>query len=132
MSAQNGSAGGSKETTPVSNGTNGTSNGGSLTYEEELCLKLEDEARLQKFSTIPSCFALQHWTSLVPGTCGTGVACRLATEARACTGVLGIHPLARDIKIDNFSVTFYGTELLQDTKLELSVGNRWATLLTSI
>jgi ATP-binding cassette subfamily F protein 2 len=38
--------------------------------------------------------------------------------------VLGIHPLARDIKIDNFSVTFYGAELLQDTKLELSVGNR--------
>ena len=49
MSPQNGSAGGSKESTPVSNGTNGTSNGSSLTYEEELCLKLEDEARLQKF-----------------------------------------------------------------------------------
>ena len=30
----------------------------------------------------------------------------------------------RDIKIDNFSVTFYGAELLQDTKLELSCGNR--------
>ena len=38
---------------------------------------------------------------------------RLAAEARACTGVLGIHPQARDIKIDNFSVTFYGAELLQ-------------------
>merc|ERR1719309_910443 len=33
--------------------------------------------------------------------------------------------MARDIKIDNFSVTFYGAELLQDTKLELSVGNRY-------
>jgi ATP-binding cassette subfamily F protein 2 len=53
---------------------------------------------------------------------------RLATEARACTGVLGIHPLARDIKIDNFSVTFYGAELLQDTKLELSVGNRYGLM----
>merc|ERR1711962_1482736 len=53
---------------------------------------------------------------------------RLATEARACTGVLGIHPLARDIKIDNFSVTFYGAELLQDTKLELSVGNRYGLI----
>ena len=39
---------------------------------------------------------------------------RLAAEARACTGVLGIHPMARDIKIDNFSVTFYGSELLQE------------------
>jgi len=53
---------------------------------------------------------------------------RLATEARACTGVLGIHPLARDIKIDNFSVTFYGAELLQDTKIELSVGNRYGLM----
>merc|ERR1719431_1893036 len=50
---------------------------------------------------------------------------RLASEARACTGVLGIHPMARDIKIDNFSVTFYGVQLLQDTKLELSSGNRY-------
>merc|ERR1712142_449032 len=41
---------------------------------------------------------------------------------------LGIHPMARDIKIDNFSVTFYGTELLQDTKLELSVGNRYGLM----
>jgi len=51
-----------------------------------------------------------------------------ATEARACTGVLGIHPMARDIKIDNFSVTFYGAELLQDTKIELSVGNRYGLM----
>ena len=57
------------------------------TYKEELCLRLQDEARL-------------------------------AAEARACTGVLGIHPQARDIKIDNFSITFYGAEFLQDTKLE--------------
>merc|ERR1712223_383320 len=46
-------------------------------------------------------------------------------EARACTGVLGIHPMARDIKITNLSVTFHGVELLLDTKLELSVGQRY-------
>jgi len=80
----------SKESTPAKNGL-------SLTYEEELCLQLEEEARC-------------------------------ATEARACTGSLGIHALARDIKIDNFSVTFYGAELLQDTKLELSVGNRYGLM----
>merc|ERR1719239_1761822 len=54
----------------------------------------------------------------------------MATEARACTGVLGIHPLARDIKIDNFSGTFYGAELLQDTKLELGCGK--STLLACL
>merc|ERR1719249_585750 len=69
----------------------------NLTYEEELCRKLEEEARL-------------------------------SAEARSCTGVLGIHPMARDIKIDNCSVTFYGSELLQDTKLELSVGNRYGLI----
>jgi len=83
------------------NGLNGVAKpktpGVELTYEEELCLRLEEEARL-------------------------------AAEARACTGVLGIHEMARDIKIDNFSVTFYGAELLQDTKLELSVGNRYGLM----
>ena len=103
----------SKEGTPVAGtpqlGTNGVDLS-SLTSEEKLVMALEEESRM-------------------------------ATEARACTGwnkykkkgcfyfgvrigVLGIHPLARDIKIDNFSVTFYGAELLQDTKLELSCGNR--------
>merc|ERR1711899_222213 len=53
---------------------------------------------------------------------------RMATEARACTGVLGIHPLARDIKIDNFSVTFYGAELLQDSKVELSCGQKYGLI----
>jgi len=93
-----------------SNGTNGledllaekaslsnANNGENLTAEEQLCLRLDEEARL-------------------------------AAEARACTGVLGIHEMARDIKIDNFSVTFYGAELLQDTKLELSVGNRYGLM----
>jgi len=96
---ENGAGEKSKETTPETNGVaNGTSNGAvPLTEEEELCLKLEQEAKL-------------------------------AAEARACTGVLGIHPLARDIKIDNFSVTFYGAQLLQDTKLELSCGNRYGLM----
>lgn len=49
----------------------------------------------------------------------------LAAEARACTGNLGIHPMSRDIKITNLSVTFHGVELLLDTKLELSVGQRY-------
>lgn len=78
--------------------TNGTSNEKiPLTYEEELCKRLEEEASM-------------------------------AAEARACTGVLGIHPMSRDIKIDNFSLTFHGVELLHDTKLELSCGQRYGLI----
>jgi len=53
---------------------------------------------------------------------------RISAEARGCTGVLGIHPRSRDVKIDNFSVTFYGTELLKDTKLELNCGRRYGLI----
>eukprot|EP00096_Caligus_rogercresseyi_P007358 TRINITY_DN251_c0_g2_i1.p1 TRINITY_DN251_c0_g2~~TRINITY_DN251_c0_g2_i1.p1 ORF type:complete len:634 (+),score=248.05 TRINITY_DN251_c0_g2_i1:84-1985(+) len=56
------------------------------------------------------------------------VEARLAAEARACTGVLGIHPMSRDIKIDNLSVTFHGAELLTDTRLELSCGQRYGLI----
>ncbi|XP_076055990.1 ATP-binding cassette sub-family F member 2 [Oratosquilla oratoria] len=53
---------------------------------------------------------------------------RIAAAARSCTGVLGIHPRARDIKIDNFSITFHGSEMLQDTKLELNCGRRYGLI----
>ncbi|KAG1660997.1 ATP-binding cassette sub-family F member 2 [Nymphon striatum] len=52
----------------------------------------------------------------------------LNAKARACTGVLGVHPMSRDIKIDNFSVTFHGTELLSDTKVELNCGRRYGLI----
>ncbi|CAG2118378.1 unnamed protein product, partial [Medioppia subpectinata] len=52
----------------------------------------------------------------------------LNAESRACTGVLGIHPRSRDIKIHNFSITFHGVELFQDTKVELSCGRRYGLI----
>ncbi|XP_047482406.1 ATP-binding cassette sub-family F member 2-like [Penaeus chinensis] len=53
---------------------------------------------------------------------------KIAAEARSCTGVLGIHSRARDVKIDNFSITFHGSEMLQDTKLELNCGRRYGLI----
>ncbi|XP_058792505.1 ATP-binding cassette sub-family F member 2 [Phymastichus coffea] len=53
---------------------------------------------------------------------------RLNAEARACTGSLASHPRSRDIKISNFSVTFHGCELMQDTMLELNCGRRYGLL----
>lgn len=52
----------------------------------------------------------------------------LNAQARACTGVLGIHPRSRDIKIDNFSITFHGVEILNDTKVELNCGRRYGLI----
>jgi len=53
---------------------------------------------------------------------------RINAEARACTGSLAVHPRSRDVKIDNFSITFFGSELLQDTMLELNCGRRYGLI----
>jgi len=53
---------------------------------------------------------------------------RISAEARAVTGVWAAHAKSRDIKIDNFSITFYGAELLRDTRLELNCGNKYGLI----
>lgn len=53
---------------------------------------------------------------------------KLNAEARSCTGSLAVHPKSRDIKIDNFSITFHGCEMLQDAMLELNCGRRYGLL----
>lgn len=67
-------------------------------------------------------FLLFLWTELLCRRLEEDM--RIAAQARSCTGVLGIHSRARDVKIDNFSITFHGSEMLQDTKLELNCGRR--------
>nr|UOU03350.1 ATP-binding cassette subfamily F2 [Brachionus rubens] len=49
-------------------------------------------------------------------------------DNRACTGVLASHPHGRDIHIHQFSVTFYGQELVADSNLELNMGRRYGIL----
>jgi len=53
---------------------------------------------------------------------------RINAEARSCTGAFALHPRSRDIKIANFSITFFGSEMLQDTMLELNCGRRYGLL----
>lgn len=50
------------------------------------------------------------------------------TDNRACTGVLASHPNCRDVHIHNYSLTFYGQELVIDGKLELNHGRRYGLL----
>lgn len=44
------------------------------------------------------------------------------------TGVLASLPTARDLKIDKFSVSLHGVELIKDTLLELSHGRRYGLI----
>lgn len=53
---------------------------------------------------------------------------RLSANARSATGNQANHRLSRDIKIENFSITFYGHEILLDTNLELNCGRRYGLL----
>ena len=49
-------------------------------------------------------------------------------ENRACTGVLASHAHGRDVHIHQFSLTFYGQELLVDAELELNHGRRYGII----
>lgn len=49
-------------------------------------------------------------------------------ENRSCTGVLASHPNGRDIHIHQFSLTFYGNEILVDANLELNNGRRYGII----
>lgn len=49
-------------------------------------------------------------------------------KARAVTGALGCHPRSRDIKIENFSISFHGQEFLTETRLELNCGRRYGLI----
>jgi len=46
-------------------------------------------------------------------------------QFRSCTGVLASHPRSRDMKIDSFTVTFHGAEIVTDTMLEFNSGRRY-------
>nr|XP_039255679.1 ATP-binding cassette sub-family F member 2-like isoform X2 [Styela clava] len=52
----------------------------------------------------------------------------LSLSSRSCTGVLASHPLATDLHIHNYSCTFHGQVLWEDTNLELNSGNRYGLI----
>ena len=50
------------------------------------------------------------------------------TNAKFYKGVLASHPNGRDVHIHQFSLTFYGQDLVVDAKLELNHGRRYGLL----
>ncbi|CAH3130558.1 ATP-binding cassette sub-family F member 2-like [Pocillopora verrucosa] len=74
--------------------------------------------------------AVQATENGVESSNGTenGAGVKLDLSNRSCTGVLASHEQSRDVKIENFSITFHGVELLTDTKLELNCGRRYGLL----
>jgi ATP-binding cassette subfamily F protein 2 len=60
---------------------------------------------------------------------GTGNVKRLAVlETAVVTGVLASQEQARDVKIEQFSMSVYGKEFISDTKLELNFGRRYGLI----
>lgn len=47
---------------------------------------------------------------------------------RSCTGVLASRKDSRDIKIENFSLSYYGIELVSDSIIELNYGRRYGLI----
>jgi len=49
-------------------------------------------------------------------------------EAASITGVLASQPHQKDVKIEQFNLSLYGHEFVQDTKLELTYGRRYGLI----
>jgi ATP-binding cassette subfamily F protein 2 len=49
-------------------------------------------------------------------------------QTAVVTGVLGSQSAARDVKIEQFSMSVYGKEFIMDTKLELNFGRRYGLI----
>lgn len=76
----------------------------------------------------PTADATENGVENSNGTTENGASVKLDLSNRSCTGVLASHEQSRDLKIENFSITFHGVELLTDTKLELNCGRRYGLL----
>jgi ATP-binding cassette subfamily F protein 2 len=48
-----------------------------------------------------------------------------SAQFRSCAGVLASHPRSRDLKVDSFTVTFHGAEIVTDASMEFNSGRRY-------
>eukprot|EP00124_Ichthyophonus_hoferi_P003963 Ihof_evm2s387 gene=Ihof_evmTU2s387 len=55
-------------------------------------------------------------------------AASVSISDRTCTGVYTLPPASRDIKIEGFTLTARGTVLIQDSVIELNLGNRYGLI----
>lgn len=62
---------------------------------------------------------------------GTANQKSILESQRAVTGVLTSRPTSRDIKIDGFSLSLNGIELIQDCSIELTIGRRYGLIGTN-
>lgn len=52
----------------------------------------------------------------------------VSEPSRSVTGVLASRPTSQDLKIDNFSLTLNGVELIKDCSIELTIGRRYGLI----
>ncbi|KAF9969201.1 hypothetical protein BGZ65_012157, partial [Modicella reniformis] len=65
--------------------------------------------------------------ALVPGLNALDLAKKKAND-RNSTGVLTSQPLSRDIKIESFTLSFHGRELITNTDIDLNFGRRYGLI----
>ncbi|KAF9185275.1 hypothetical protein BGZ51_002750 [Haplosporangium sp. Z 767] len=64
---------------------------------------------------------------LIPGLNALDVAKKKGGD-RTATGILTSQPLSRDIKIESFSLSFHGRELISNTDIDLNFGRRYGLI----
>jgi ATP-binding cassette subfamily F protein 2 len=65
--------------------------------------------------------------AVIPGLSAMDIAKKKEND-RTATGVLTSQPLSRDIKIESFSLSFHGRELISNTDIDFNFGRRYGLI----
>ncbi|CAO3571827.1 unnamed protein product [Mortierella alpina] len=76
---------------------------------------------------VPPESAAEDADFLIPGLNAMDIAKKKGGD-RNSTGVLTSQPLSRDIKIESFSLSFHGRELISNTDIDLNFGRRYGLI----
>ncbi|KAF9986968.1 ABC transporter ATP-binding protein arb1 [Mortierella antarctica] len=76
---------------------------------------------------VPPESAAEDADLLIPGLNAMDIAKKKGGD-RNSTGVLTSQPLSRDIKIESFSLSFHGRELISNTDIDLNFGRRYGLI----
>jgi len=85
--------------------------------------KIEKSASKASLAKSVSAMSLNHSASAASLAANNGL-----DSLRTVTGVLTSRPTSRDIKIDSFSMSMAGVELIKDCSIELTIGRRYGLL----
>jgi ATP-binding cassette, subfamily F, member 2 len=98
----------------------------SVSKQKRLAKKAAKSAKKpEETPAVNGSSANKEVTDLAAAANGLSLETRKISSERTATGVLASQPRSRDIKIEQYSLSFYGRVLIDNATIELNFGRRY-------